>query len=297
MGSRTDAGVAEPVRARGGLRSGRRHRRGDITRCAKRSATTSSKGSSSRRSPPEAGAFTVADALEASPTSWCAAIPHVFQRGRPRSRPGIETARALRRAALQRWNSLKAQERAKDGRAHSAARRGAQEPARRCSARTRSASAPPQSGSTGNARGRRRARSRRKSRNSARRSPKRPHDPARAEEEMGDLLFAIANLSRKLGIEPEAALRKANDKFTRRFEAMEQAISASGRSMGEWASRTPRTGVGGEIKAIRWTCITLEPQRSQRPQRRYRTKRRRPFTNTGTLKFISRPTRQPLAFK
>ena len=38
---------------------------------------------------------------------------------------------------------------------------------------------------------------------------------------MGDLLFAIANLSRKLGIEPETALRKANDKFTRRFTAME----------------------------------------------------------------------------
>jgi len=46
-------------------------------------------------------------------------------------------------------------------------------------------------------------------------------DQARAEEEMGDLLFAIANLSRKLGIEPETALRKANDKFTRRFTSME----------------------------------------------------------------------------
>ena len=56
-------------------------------------------------------------------------------------------------------------------------------------------------------------------------------DPTRAEEEMGDFLFAIANLSRKLGIEPEAALRKANAKFTRRFEAMEHAIAASGRRM------------------------------------------------------------------
>jgi MazG family protein len=56
-------------------------------------------------------------------------------------------------------------------------------------------------------------------------------DPARAEEEMGDLLFAIANLARKLHVEPETALRKANDKFTRRFEAMERAIAGSGRTM------------------------------------------------------------------
>ena len=56
-------------------------------------------------------------------------------------------------------------------------------------------------------------------------------DRDRAEEEMGDLLFAIANLSRKLGIEPETALRKANDKFTRRFTAMESAIETSGRLM------------------------------------------------------------------
>ena len=56
-------------------------------------------------------------------------------------------------------------------------------------------------------------------------------DPSRAEEEMGDLLFAIANLSRKLGIEPEAALRRANEKFTRRFDAVEQAFTARGRSL------------------------------------------------------------------
>ncbi len=58
-----------------------------------------------------------------------------------------------------------------------------------------------------------------------------PMDQARAEEELGDLLFAVANLSRKLGLEPETALRKGNEKFTARFEAMEQTIAASGRSM------------------------------------------------------------------
>jgi ATP diphosphatase len=56
-------------------------------------------------------------------------------------------------------------------------------------------------------------------------------DRARAEEEMGDLLFAMANLARKLGIEPETALRKANEKFTGRFGAMERMVAESGRTM------------------------------------------------------------------
>ena len=56
-------------------------------------------------------------------------------------------------------------------------------------------------------------------------------DLSRAEEEMGDLLFAIANLSRKLGIEPEAALRRANAKFTGRFDAVEQAFASKGRQL------------------------------------------------------------------
>ncbi|HUR32272.1 MAG TPA: nucleoside triphosphate pyrophosphohydrolase [Vicinamibacterales bacterium] len=58
-----------------------------------------------------------------------------------------------------------------------------------------------------------------------------PLDRDRAEEEMGDLLFAMAHLSRRLGIEPEAALRKANDKFTRRFTSMETRIEARGGRM------------------------------------------------------------------
>ena len=50
----------------------------------------------------------------------------------------------------------------------------------------------------------------------------------RVEEEMGDLLFAIANLSRKLGVEPEAALRRANDKFQARFTALESRVVSRG---------------------------------------------------------------------
>ncbi|MFL6280357.1 MAG: nucleoside triphosphate pyrophosphohydrolase [Vicinamibacterales bacterium] len=54
---------------------------------------------------------------------------------------------------------------------------------------------------------------------------------ARSEEEMGDLLFSIANLSRKLGIEPESALRRANAKFSARFDALEQAFERERRSI------------------------------------------------------------------
>jgi tetrapyrrole methylase family protein/MazG family protein/ATP diphosphatase len=53
----------------------------------------------------------------------------------------------------------------------------------------------------------------------------------RTEEEMGDLLFSIANLARKLGIEPESALRKANEKFSARFEQLERAFEARGESI------------------------------------------------------------------
>ncbi|MEL6315936.1 MAG: MazG nucleotide pyrophosphohydrolase domain-containing protein, partial [Pseudomonadota bacterium] len=48
-------------------------------------------------------------------------------------------------------------------------------------------------------------------------------------EEMGDLLFVLANLARHLDVDPEEALRKTNAKFTRRFEAIEAALAADGR--------------------------------------------------------------------
>jgi MazG family protein len=49
-----------------------------------------------------------------------------------------------------------------------------------------------------------------------------------AEEEFGDLLFSLVNVARKLGIEPEGALRVANDKFQRRFDDLERQVKADG---------------------------------------------------------------------
>ncbi|ROT98463.1 nucleoside triphosphate pyrophosphohydrolase [Histidinibacterium lentulum] len=72
------------------------------------------------------------------------------------------------------------------------------------------------------------------------------------EDEMGDLLFVLANLARHLGVDPEAALRRTNSKFTRRFEAVEDALAARG--------RRPADSTLEEMDAL-WT----EAKRSERP--------------------------------
>ncbi|RKF15074.1 nucleoside triphosphate pyrophosphohydrolase [Roseovarius spongiae] len=53
------------------------------------------------------------------------------------------------------------------------------------------------------------------------------------EEEFGDLLFVMANLARHMKVDPEAALRRANAKFTRRFERIEALLAAQGRTPAE----------------------------------------------------------------
>ncbi len=55
-------------------------------------------------------------------------------------------------------------------------------------------------------------------------------DARKAAEEMGDLLFVVANLARKLGVEPEDALRGANAKFVRRFHFIEAELAKGGRT-------------------------------------------------------------------
>jgi len=54
-------------------------------------------------------------------------------------------------------------------------------------------------------------------------------DPARVTDELGDVLFAVANLARHCRIDPEAALRGTNDKFERRFRYIETRLAEQGR--------------------------------------------------------------------
>lgn len=56
-------------------------------------------------------------------------------------------------------------------------------------------------------------------------------DRDRLEDEFGDLLFTLANLARHLKVDPETALRKATEKFDRRFRKMELAARAEGREL------------------------------------------------------------------
>ena len=55
----------------------------------------------------------------------------------------------------------------------------------------------------------------------------------RIEEEIGDLMFAVANLTRFLKYDPETCLRRANQKFKQRFQALEQEVVRQGRKMRE----------------------------------------------------------------
>ncbi len=54
---------------------------------------------------------------------------------------------------------------------------------------------------------------------------------AKLQDELGDILFVVANLARRLDIDPETALRSTNDKFTQRFKFIETSLSQAGRDI------------------------------------------------------------------
>ncbi|HMJ08230.1 MAG TPA: nucleoside triphosphate pyrophosphohydrolase [Pyrinomonadaceae bacterium] len=57
------------------------------------------------------------------------------------------------------------------------------------------------------------------------------NDKANIAEEIGDLLFVVVNLARKLDVEPETALKKTNRKFRSRFRYIEDQLKSGGRSI------------------------------------------------------------------
>jgi len=74
-------------------------------------------------------------------------------------------------------------------------------------------------------------------------------DARAAGEEVGDLLFALANLARHLSVDPEAALRGTNAKFERRFAHIEARLAADGRKP-EQASLAEMDALWDDAKAI-----------------------------------------------
>jgi len=71
---------------------------------------------------------------------------------------------------------------------------------------------------------------------------------ARLEEEVGDLLFSAANLARFVRSDPETCLRRANQKFMRRFQALEREVSAQGRKL-EQCSLEEMESLWNELKS------------------------------------------------
>ena len=178
----------------------------------------------------ESGLFTIDDSLRTVVEKLLRRHPHVFQEnGLVHDAESKERAPSAE-AALDRWNALKAEERAELGRAHSTlgsvpkslpallraykiGKRVASVGFEWATAKDVIAKIEEEVAELRDT------------------LENEPGNAARAEEEMGDLFFAMANLSRRLGIEPEAALRKANEKFTKRFTQLEDNFHASGRTL------------------------------------------------------------------
>lgn len=73
-------------------------------------------------------------------------------------------------------------------------------------------------------------------------------DPARLDHELGDVLLAVSNVARHIGVDPEQALHRANRRFEQRFARMEELSSRAGRRMEEW-SLEEQEALWGRAKA------------------------------------------------
>lgn len=60
-----------------------------------------------------------------------------------------------------------------------------------------------------------------------------PKTLSRIESEIGDVLFVMANIARRWGVNPEEALRRSNEKFTQRFQYIEKELTAQGKNIAE----------------------------------------------------------------
>ncbi|MGK0184379.1 MAG: MazG family protein [Verrucomicrobiales bacterium] len=83
------------------------------------------------------------------------------------------------------------------------------------------------------------------------------NDRAHQEEEIGDLLFSVANLARKLGSDPELLLAESNEKFIRRFGVVEQFLESTGKLLPE-ASLDEMEAAWQEAKADELRAATAE---------------------------------------
>lgn len=75
-------------------------------------------------------------------------------------------------------------------------------------------------------------------------------DTSHIDEEIGDLLFVIVNLARRLDVEPETALKKTNRKFRKRFRFIEDALAETGTSL-EDASLEKMDGLWNDAKSAK----------------------------------------------
>ena len=180
----------------------------------------------------EAGHFTIADALDAIAEKLMRRHPHVFGDAASQGRGG-STGPLSASQVLERWEQLKAQERSHSS--HCRTLLGGIAPTlpallRAYEIGSRVASVGFDWDRTGDVVGKIQEEA------AELRHAIDNGDQEQAEIEMGDLLFTVANLSRKLGIEPEHALRRANDKFAKRFAELERRLAERGTSVHE-ASR------------------------------------------------------------